>query len=405
MNTNRESSLGALQAVRWLSSLGSTAAVMLMVTAAAAQLQLSPPTDSVTPEAETPEQIRERLMAMPLRELLDGTEELIDEGEIEKALARATVARERDPENPRVRLLLGEALLAAGNVQNARPLLLDVFRLDENNYRANLALGKLWLQSRVWRQAETYLSKAVELAPAGSGYVAQRLLAEAYLGSRQLSRARDVATQAAQRARNTPLAYDAQQTLVLVLLASEEEQYLDAAVRGAQGLEQQAAAEFQRDPGSRERLERLVASRQLLLEALQAVGQKMFLLGPDQMPTDQPQPGREAELAAVSRRVADVLVLQAGAQRLLSLHNVLPFLDRALEFTPESASLWRDRGLLLFELNRFREGVASLERALELDPDDQVTRERLDGLRSRMGAGGAPEADADDTESADAAQP
>ncbi|NEP45818.1 MAG: tetratricopeptide repeat protein, partial [Okeania sp. SIO2H7] len=47
--------------------------------------------------------------------------------------------------------------------------------------------------------------------------------------------------------------------------------------------------------------------------------------------------------------------------------------DRAIELNPNDASSWRQRGYVLRQLKRYNDAVASFDRAMELEPEDNKT--------------------------------
>lgn len=146
------------------------------------------------------EEMIARLREMTLTDLIAEARRLIDAENIREAAPYVAVARERDPDNIEITVLLGELALLNGEIQPAREKLLEAYRVNRNNYHAAVALGRLYLITRRYRQAVNYLEKAEEIAPPDQHARAQRLLAEAYLGSGMLIKARDMAQRAADAA-------------------------------------------------------------------------------------------------------------------------------------------------------------------------------------------------------------
>jgi Flp pilus assembly protein TadD len=90
----------------------------------------------------------------------------------------------------------------------------------------------------------------------------------------------------------------------------------------------------------------------------------------------------EAAERAVDRAAAlapddpEVLSARAGVRAAVrrDLEGALADLERALAITPASADLWNDLGLLQSERGADREAERAFLRAIELDPEDPVTR-------------------------------
>ncbi len=59
----------------------------------------------------------------------------------------------------------------------------------------------------------------------------------------------------------------------------------------------------------------------------------------------------------------------AGLETESSFAEILKYYDRAVVRSPDDADLWYNRGLVLYNLNRYREAVESFERAVAINPD------------------------------------
>ncbi len=137
-------------------------------------------------------------------------------------------ARLENPEDPDTQVLLSRLYIAAGDMEQAREILAEiprdsaayvdaalslaliersqgdrdaelglldeVLRLDENNLRANAALGEIFLEDKNFQQAELRFEKALESDP--NDFVALQGLGNSYLRSDKNKEALDVFTRA-----------------------------------------------------------------------------------------------------------------------------------------------------------------------------------------------------------------
>ena len=274
----------------------------------------------------------------------------------------------------------GEVLLSTGNIQEARPLLMEAYHADSNDFRVNYALGRLYLGTRSWRQAYIYLEHAEALAPLDKASEVQRMLAEAYRGAGKIGKAAELARRALEGARGEDNEYDACRTLVMVLLDGRE---FEASISQAERLVELAETEYAEDPGSLSALKKLSDSRQVLLAAVQTSAVMMFAVGPDGVPTDEPKPGMAKDVAERSKRVADLLALEAEVQRLIAYHEVIEIAKKTTQYDPENADYQRDLGLLLVETSQFEDAIEAFEKALELNPEDEIASRNLAWLRGK----------------------
>jgi len=78
---------------------------------------------------------------------------------------------------------------------------------------------------------------------------------------------------------------------------------------------------------------------------------------------------KDPEIAA---NLGDILVNNAQDPT-----QAMQYLDRAIEFNPENAEAYRNRGWAHTLLREFEEGIADLKKAIELDAEDYETYQRL----------------------------
>lgn len=355
--------------------LGLIVAAVAWVACAAAQ-PATPPTQAIAADPNNAA-VLEQLADLSFRELVSEARRLIDAEQYEAAKPYVAAAAQKDRKSLDVSLLLGDLALAENDVRTARPLYLSVYRVDRNDFRANLGLGKLYLRTRVWRQAANYLEKAEQTAPLGKVPEVQQLLAEAYRGGGQVLKAVEVAQKAVSGA---PQDYDARRSLTSALLAAER---TEQALGEAEMFVKIARDQVVSAPDSPAALADLRTARELQLQALRRAFRDMLQVGPSGQRVDEVTPGREAEAAGVLKQISEVMVMQAETNRLLAYHDVLSFAERIVELDDDNADYWRDYGLMLLETRRMDEAREALRRAVELNPDDQAARAQLE----RLGAG------------------
>lgn len=330
------------------------------------------------------EQMIERLRGMTLSDLLSEARRLIDEEQIREAAPYVAVARERDPRNFEVTVMLGEMALLNGEIQPAREKLLEAYRANRNDYRAAVGLGRLYLATRRYRQAVNYLEQAEEVAPLAQVARAQRYLAEAYLGSGLLIKARDVAQRAVDA---EPDGYDPRRVLATVLIAVRD---LDQALVHVQALERIARDEAAANPGDLRSLQRLIQAWAVHQQALRERLGELVVVGPDGVPTDEVLPTHKAEAAKITRRMVELLLRQNEANRMAKLFEIVEVSEQTLVYAPDSSSHWHDHGLLLLETQQYEPAYKAFEKAVELDPANSSAQDQLNKLKAVVGLPATP---------------
>jgi tetratricopeptide (TPR) repeat protein len=149
-------------------------------------------------------------------ELVAAAEQLFVNQQVQEAVELLEAALKRDPKNLRAMVMVGEYNEALGDLNPARDKYLQVLRVEPENLRANLGLGRVFLASPRGDQAEQaihYLEIAEKVAPPDRRSEALGLLARAYRGAGSRAKAVQMA-QAAVSA--DPQNFDALQTLIVV---------------------------------------------------------------------------------------------------------------------------------------------------------------------------------------------
>lgn len=320
-----------------------------------------------------------RLRDMTLGSLLSEARALIDAEDLRGAAPIVAVARERDPKNFEVTVMLGELALLNGEIQPAREKLLEAYQANRNDFRATVALGRLYLATRRHRQAVNYLEKAVEFAPQDQISKTQRLLAEGYFGANRLVKARTAAEEAVNRDSDN---YEARRILATILIQIRE---LDQALIQIQELERIGSSEVAAKPGDLIALQRLAEAWIVHQDALRARLAQLVVVGPDGVPTDEILPGRSLEAAEITRRMVELLIREAEAQRIARLFEIAEVSEQTLKYAPESSSHWMNHGILLLETQQFDAAANAFSKAVELDPQNTEARIRLQQIQQALG--------------------
>ncbi len=341
---------------------------LLGVTAAAQQIEPGPAEEKLD-QAEI-----DRLQGMSLEELVRNARDLLDSEKYEAAVPYIVVARSRAEDDQEVKALNAELSLLKRDIKKARELFLEVYRANPNDYYANLGLGRLYLATRQFKQAEIYLEKAEQRAAQDQISLVRRLLAETYRGLKKSLKAVQLAEQAVN---GRPDDYVTRQTLVMTLVEAAQ---LERAAEEAVNLEQIARDRIAADAADVDALQQLLSALQVHMLALQQSFQQLAVMGPGRQPTDQVLDVNKPRAAALSMEVAELQLMQAETARLISYHQILEFMKKAIEYVPDNADYQRDYGLLLMRTNQSEAAIAPLRRALELNPDDDVARRQLQAL-------------------------
>lgn len=290
------------------------------------------------------------------------------------ALIVTQTLRARDPTNPDVLVLMAELSEDLGNMADARELWLQLRQARPNDFRANLGLGSWYLKARIPRQATAYLEIAERVAPAERLPDVLALLASAYREDRNLTRA--LAT--AQRALDMdPNHIGARQEMVTLRYMRDQFEQALAEANTLLEIIQRAARARPTDPGVLAQLLSAYDMRNTVLRALYVGVNERNERGEA---VDRPLPGREAEAANILHQISENLVLQAELRRTLALFDVLPILERAVQFDPDNVSYRMQYGLVLRETGHVDKALEQFRRVLELDPAHEGARRQIEQL-------------------------
>lgn len=306
----------------------------------------------------------------------------------------AVLAREQS--NAQALSLKGEILEKTDQRDMARQEYLAVREIQPNDFRANLGLGRLYVESNMYRQALVYLNIAEPVAPPERKPELYVLLARAQRGAGN----RNGAIEAVNRALEADAAnFEAWQYAIAIMVESDE---YDRAVAATQELVRIAQNEMVKDRSSRDGLAKLGTAYDTRLSVLSAYHQRLYIRNVDGTFSDQLLPGMEKGAAAMLREVVETMVLRAEVERTLGLYKILPIAEQAVKYDPSSAQAWMHLGLLYVNTSQYDKAAEALRRVLEIQPDNAQAAEQLSQL-PRSAAPAAPPSSA--PASAPASQP
>lgn len=289
----------------------------------------------------------------------------------------------REQNNAQALSLKGEILEQTDQRDMARQEYLAVREIQPNEFRANLGLGRLYVESNMYRQALVYLNIAEPVAPPERKPELYVLLARAQRGVGN----RNGAIDAVNRALEADAAnFEAWLYAIAIMVESDE---YDRAVAATGELVRIAQDEMMKDRSSRDGLVKLGTAYDTRLGVLRAYHQRLYIRNVDGTFSDQLLPGMEKGAAAMLRDVVETMVLQAEVERTLRLYTILPIAEQAVKYDPSSAQTWMHLGLLYVNTAQYEKAAEALRRVLEIQPDNAQAAEQLRQL-PRGGASTAP---------------
>ncbi|MBW7906710.1 MAG: tetratricopeptide repeat protein [Phycisphaerae bacterium] len=334
-------------------------------------------------EASGPGVTRIDPATMSLEALVDTARQLLEtrtDENFKRAQQLAGIALQRDPRHLEALELMAEIQDMAGDVHAARQYYLKVLGENRADFRANLGMGRTHVRSRLWRQAVPYLEQALLAAPPDRRLDVLTLLAKAYQGRGDRTRAVETAQQAVALEGKT---YAAWEIMVEALLELNE---FDKAVRESQRLEQFAAQRLKDDPLSLENLQYLDRAFDLRISTLRIMHRSLLRVNSAGVPIAEVRPGREAEAAATLAEIVDISLRRSELQGLIARHQLLAFAIRAIEIEGGNPANHVRLGKLRFEIGDRQQAAESFRRALELDPGNAEAQEYLAALQPAASA-------------------
>ncbi len=343
------------------------AGALLMTAAVAAQEQPAPA--ATQPTIINPD-------TMSITALVETARQLLAGGGVQQGSKLLDIVLQRDPKNVEAVIMLAELAEMRGDTYTAREHYQRILRDIGNEFRANLGLGRAYLNSGVPRQAVAYLEQAAKLAPPDRLGEALTLLAMGYRAKGE----RRMAIEAAERAtRENPQNFDAWQVLVAARAESGE---FDRAVADAQTLVELAMSAWRADVTQLPLLQRLEAAYQLRIGTLRQYFRTLHRRNAAGGYTDELLPGREQEAAQVLTQIIQTMLQQTTAQTLRTRHELITYAQKAVEYDPRNPATLVQWALLMREVGMYSEAENAFARALEIDPNHPVARQQLQELQA-----------------------
>jgi len=290
-----------------------------------------------------------------------------------------------EPRNIHAQVLAGELSAEVGNHNEARNRFKAVVEVESGNFRANLGLGRFYVLSRLWRQAESFLKNAERVAPRDKVGEVLRLLTMCYAGQGD----RLKAVQSAERAVEVdPTDFESLEWLVSARIGAEQ---LERAVETARALVAGMLKDRDARPAELWVLQRLSRAYDVLREALKHYHNRMYRRNPRNEPTDELLPGKAGDAARVLIELARVADEQAKIRLELGYHEMLLYVEKAAEYQPKNTRYVLEQAGLREATRQAQRAIESYQHLLEItDPADadrneveqnrQVAREALQRL-------------------------
>ncbi len=260
-----------------------------------------------------------------------------------------------DPRNLEAKVLRGELLMDTGDTHGARGIFKEVIADDPSNFRANLAIGKIYVFSRYWRQATQYLETAAGVAPRDRRAEALRLVAISYQGQGKRSEA---VARARQAIASDPNDIDSLRLLVDIYMESEDS---ERALESAKTLLETARRVREENPADRKALQDLISANQTQIRVLAQYYSSLSRRDARGRPTDQIAAGNETEAVRVLSEIAYRSEETAKLSWELSYHQTLQLLEPVARLQPDAI---RER---LLRNTRYLTDLAALYEATHQD--------------------------------------
>lgn len=327
-----------------------------------------------TPVATQPTVINPDMMSISA--LLETARQLIAAGGVRDGSKLLDIVLQRDPKNVDAVIMLAELAEKRGDSHTAREYYQRVLRDIGNDFRANLGLGRAYLNSGVARQAVAYLEQAMKLAPPNQLGETLTLLAKGY----RAKGARRMAVETAERAtRENPQNFDAWEVLVAARTEAGE---FDRAVADAQTLVELTMSAWRADVTQAALLHRLDSAYQLHISTLRQYFRTLHRRNAAGGHTDELLPGREQEAAQVLTLIIQTLLQQATAQSLRIRHELISYAKKAVEYDPRNPATLVQWALLMREVGMYGEAEKVFASVLEIDPNHSLARQQLQELQT-----------------------
>lgn len=247
-----------------------------------------------------------------------------------RAIEACAKVLDMDPSNIEANLQIAEISMMRRDFNNGRDYFKRVHLIEENNYRANIGLGQFYLYTKLYRQAVLYLTVAGRVAPPENKSEALRLLCEAHLAGRELDFAKTAAEES--------LRIDSGNAAVLkdyVMILMMRQQFDEARQESLRLIDvtRQRARVASYD---RQVIKDHIDAFDRYIEVLRSIHNELHRKNARGEPTDQPLPGREADIADVLNSIVEARASQLPILQTLSLLDVVPLCHRAVQLQPNN---------------------------------------------------------------------
>jgi tetratricopeptide (TPR) repeat protein len=334
---------------------------------------------------------------------IDRIAELVKAGKSAEAGRLASEAQralsdvlQADPKYVEARVVLGELLMQTRDFDRARKLLQAVRQDEPGNFRANLALGRFYLDSHYPRQATAYLKQAANVAPPERKAETLRLLASSLAGEGNRVEAVSTAEQAVAA---DPTDVISAANLIQMYLEAEQ---FEKALERAKALVEAARQAHEAKLADRAALQQLIGAYQTEIKCLAAYYTLLCKRDARGRATEQLEPGKEAEAARVLSEIAAAQEETAKLNWELSYHNTLQIIEPVTGYQAEEsrARLESNTGHLLtlaglyWATHQTERAVEFFQRIVGLqkpsDPNPAEARRNQDTAREFLQQHGFP---------------
>lgn len=292
-------------------------------------------------------------------------------GEYRAALNIVSELRARDERNIELLNEEGELCWLLNQFDEARKAFLSVRSIQANDFRANLGLGRVFGNTRVWRQAIYYLDIAATVAPPDRIAETLTFLASAHRNNGAINKGLPIAKRAVEIDAKS---FDARVTYVQLLLDAGDVR----AARDESGpLIALAREEVDRSAGEPEPLDRLRRAYTLRREVLRDTIERLYQANPDGTRSDRLLVGKEREATENLKELADVMIREAELNLTFAYMDSLTFARRAAEYTPTDVDALLVTAELQRTIARNRQAAETYRQILAIDPAHRAALEAL----------------------------
>lgn len=291
----------------------------------------------------------------------------------------------RDESNKEALAMLGDIYWEIGDPGKARLYWLEVLKIHSTDFGANFGLGRMHLNTGVFRSAAHYLAIAEKVAPAEKLVEVLVPLAQSYGKLGDFDKALD----AVQRAiAISPDNFEAQYALtgISAIGATGEEDY-DATDAEAQRLVELADRKLRTEGVTREGVQQKYSALDLRLSVLRRYQNVLFEINPDGSVSDKPLADRKKQLARVTSRVVETMLKQEDTRRTIAYFDVLQLAAKAVELSDGTdKSALTTLALLQERTGDVAGAIETFNRVVELDPNDATAAKALEQLQQQPAA-------------------